>query len=141
MKNKKGHSDSLEFLMTYGWAILVVIVAIGLLAYFGVLSPELFSNSYFNSSGVADMCNMKNESVNKLICVAQYYDDSNLSNMPNPCNVASNFYCNVFNKMDGFKCDKIILNDVNHALSIVTYDNRYCIFDMNFRKCLTLESD
>lgn len=33
---------SMEFLMTYGWAILVVIAAIGTLAYFGVLSPDKF---------------------------------------------------------------------------------------------------
>src|SRR3989338_553172 len=33
---------ALEFLMTYGWAILVVLVAIGALAYFGVLSPDRF---------------------------------------------------------------------------------------------------
>ena len=33
---------ALEFLMTYGWAILVVIAAIGVLAYFGVLSPDQF---------------------------------------------------------------------------------------------------
>ncbi len=33
---------ALEFLMTYGWAILVVLVAISALAYFGVLSPENF---------------------------------------------------------------------------------------------------
>jgi len=30
----------LEFLMTYGWAILVVFVVIGTLAYFGVLNPS-----------------------------------------------------------------------------------------------------
>ena len=30
----------MEFLMTYGWAILVVLVVIGALAYFGVLSPS-----------------------------------------------------------------------------------------------------
>src|SRR3989338_5732435 len=29
----------MEFLMTYGWAILVVLVVIGALSYFGVLSP------------------------------------------------------------------------------------------------------
>lgn len=29
----------MEFLMTYGWAILVVLVAISALAYFGVLDP------------------------------------------------------------------------------------------------------
>ena len=32
----------MEFLMTYGWAILVVLVAIGALAYFGVLNPGRF---------------------------------------------------------------------------------------------------
>ena len=30
---------AMEFLMTYGWAILVVLVVIGALSYFGVLSP------------------------------------------------------------------------------------------------------
>ncbi len=33
---------ALEFLMTYGWAILVVLAAIGALAYFGVLKPDAF---------------------------------------------------------------------------------------------------
>jgi hypothetical protein len=33
---------SMEFLMTYGWAILVVLAAIATLAYFGVLSPDRF---------------------------------------------------------------------------------------------------
>ena len=36
---KKGQA-AMEFLMTYGWAIIVVLVAIGALAYFGVLSPN-----------------------------------------------------------------------------------------------------
>ena len=35
---KKGQA-AMEFLMTYGWAILAAIVAIGVLAYFGVFSP------------------------------------------------------------------------------------------------------
>lgn len=38
---KKGQA-AMEFLMTYGWAILVVLAAIGALAYFGVLSPGTF---------------------------------------------------------------------------------------------------
>jgi hypothetical protein len=33
---------AMEFLMTYGWAILVVLVAVGALAYFGVLNPGRF---------------------------------------------------------------------------------------------------
>ena len=39
--SKKGQA-AMEFLMTYGWAILVVLVAIGALAYFGVLNPSRF---------------------------------------------------------------------------------------------------
>ena len=43
MFNKTQKSQAaLEFLMTYGWAILVVLVAVGALAYFGVLSPDKF---------------------------------------------------------------------------------------------------
>jgi len=38
---KRGQA-ALEFLMTYGWAILVVLAAIAALAYFGVLSPDRF---------------------------------------------------------------------------------------------------
>ena len=30
----------MDWLMTYGWAIMVVLIAIGSLAYFGVLSPD-----------------------------------------------------------------------------------------------------
>ncbi len=40
-KPKKSQA-AMEFLMTYGWAILVVLAAIAALAYFGVLSPEKF---------------------------------------------------------------------------------------------------
>lgn len=38
MENRKGQA-AMEFLMTYGWAILAAIIAIGVLAYFGVFSP------------------------------------------------------------------------------------------------------
>jgi len=40
--NKKGQA-ALEFLMTYGWAILAAIVVIGVLAYFGVFSPGRYA--------------------------------------------------------------------------------------------------
>jgi len=41
MVGKRGQA-AMEFLMTYGWAILVVLIAIGALAYFGVLNPDRF---------------------------------------------------------------------------------------------------
>jgi|SRR3989344_2963873 len=35
---KKGQA-AMEFLMTYGWAILAAVIAIGVLSYYGVFSP------------------------------------------------------------------------------------------------------
>ena len=39
---QKKAQAAMEFIMTYGWAILVVLAAVGALAYFGVLSPDRF---------------------------------------------------------------------------------------------------
>jgi hypothetical protein len=33
---------AMEFLMTYGWAILAAVIVIGVLAYFGVFSPSTY---------------------------------------------------------------------------------------------------
>ncbi|MEK6847353.1 MAG: hypothetical protein AABY16_04250 [Nanoarchaeota archaeon] len=44
MQQKRGQA-AMEFLMTYGWAILAAIVAIGVLAYFGVFSPGKLAGS------------------------------------------------------------------------------------------------
>ena len=41
MRNKRAQG-ALEFLMTYGWAFLVILIMIGALAYFGVLNPTKF---------------------------------------------------------------------------------------------------
>jgi len=37
---KRKAQAAMEFLLTYGWAILVVLVVLGALAYFGVLKPQ-----------------------------------------------------------------------------------------------------
>ena len=39
--DKKGQA-AMEFLMTYGWAILAAVIAVGVLAYYGVFSPDRF---------------------------------------------------------------------------------------------------
>ncbi|MCB9359485.1 YpfN family protein [Candidatus Woesearchaeota archaeon] len=39
--NKKSQA-AMEFLMTYGWALLVVLIAIAALAFFGLLNPSKF---------------------------------------------------------------------------------------------------
>jgi hypothetical protein len=44
---------ALEFIMTYGWAILVVLVLIGALAYMGVVNPKrLIPESCVFSTGI-----------------------------------------------------------------------------------------
>ena len=40
--NRKGQA-AMEFLMTYGWAILAAVIAIGVLAYFGVFTPGKYT--------------------------------------------------------------------------------------------------
>jgi hypothetical protein len=39
---KKRAQSALEFLTTYGWAFLVILIMIGALAYFGVLNPTRY---------------------------------------------------------------------------------------------------
>ena len=41
MQGKKVQA-ALEFLISYGWAIIVVLIIIGILAHFDVLSPDMF---------------------------------------------------------------------------------------------------
>ena len=53
-KESRKSQAAMEFLLTYGWAILVVLVAIGALSYFGVLSPDrLLPSKCILPSGIA----------------------------------------------------------------------------------------
>ncbi|USN45609.1 MAG: hypothetical protein H6502_00565 [Candidatus Woesearchaeota archaeon] len=53
--NKRGQA-ALEFLTTYGWAFLVILVMIGALSYFGILSPDRFTSERCNF-GTEVVCN------------------------------------------------------------------------------------
>mgnify|MGYP001619472072 FL=1 len=74
-KMDKKSQAALEFLMTYGWAILVVLVAIAALAYFGVLSPCKFVPS---SAG----CEKENTTTTP-ICYSESYP---VTPIPYTCN-------------------------------------------------------
>ncbi|MBC8495104.1 hypothetical protein H8D36_03050 [archaeon] len=56
---KKGQA-ALEFLTTYGWAFLVILVMIGALAYFGVLNPENFVSDSCSLGGAHYRCEEAN---------------------------------------------------------------------------------
>jgi len=55
MKMKKGQA-SIEYLTTYGWVFLIMIVGIGALAYYGFLSPSNFvpNRCWFGSQFVCE---------------------------------------------------------------------------------------
>jgi hypothetical protein len=59
-KMKKGQA-AMEFLMTYGWAILAAVIAIGVLAYFGVFSPGKYvtGNAIVNPPFYVNAYNIK----------------------------------------------------------------------------------
>jgi hypothetical protein len=68
--NKKGQA-AMEFLMTYGWAIVVVLAAIGALAYFGVLSPQkLLPDRTTFSAPVPNVDNAVVDRTNDIVAVA-----------------------------------------------------------------------
>ena len=48
MMNRKSQS-AMEYLMTYGWAILVVLIALGALFYLGVFNPKTPSTCNANA--------------------------------------------------------------------------------------------
>ena len=53
MNNKSGQTTS-EFLMTYGWVIIVLIVTTGSLFYFKVFSIDrIFPDKCFISAGIS----------------------------------------------------------------------------------------
>jgi uncharacterized protein (UPF0333 family) len=50
---KRKGQVAMEFIMTYGWAILAVLVAIGALTYFGVMNPsKYFPEKCIFASGI-----------------------------------------------------------------------------------------
>ncbi len=53
MVNKRAQA-SIEFLATYGWALLVVIVSVSALAYFGVFNFDIYKSDYCNFGSNVD---------------------------------------------------------------------------------------
>jgi hypothetical protein len=55
MKNKRGQA-AVEFIFTYGWAIMAITISIGALTYFNVLTPDRFVQKYCDFGSQFD-CN------------------------------------------------------------------------------------
>ena len=48
-KGKKKGQSAMEYLMTYGWALLVVMIVLGVLFYLGVFTPKTTSACTFDA--------------------------------------------------------------------------------------------
>ena len=108
--NKKGQA-ALEFLTTYGWAFLIILVMIGALAYFGVLDPSQFISQRCQVSaplscdgqnyvvkatspnvqlrvrnGLNEQLNITNMTV-KSDADSTYYSCTSFSSLPNPIKI------------------------------------------------------
>ncbi|MFT4261333.1 MAG: hypothetical protein ACMXX9_02790 [Candidatus Woesearchaeota archaeon] len=53
MKNKRGQV-AIEFLFTYGWAIMAITITLVTLLYFNVLTPERFVSQYCDMGSQID---------------------------------------------------------------------------------------
>ncbi len=141
MKNKKAELDIIEFLLTYGWAILIVLIAIGALAYFGVLSPEDFNNKFNPYQNLSDKCMAySNFHITQAYCVNDFFINNSLfEGSKYRCAEAAKFYCKVFNGMEGFECQEIDMLNIQHTINTLSFDNKYCIIDQEYLNCMTVK--
>ncbi len=54
-RTKRGQAG-LEYLVTYGWAILAIVIIAGVLWYFGIFNPSKFSEERQCGGGAAFQC-------------------------------------------------------------------------------------
>jgi len=115
MPNKKSQA-AMEFLMTYGWAILVVLVAVSALAYFGV-----FDSKYVWKL-LPKMCQLPTE----IHCAdfELYYDDSTLP----PSNILKLSLRN--NKGGAIRVDKIGVANVEQSSVVALSNGQANIFEV-----------
>lgn len=96
MFKKKKAQAAMEFLMTYGWAILVVLAAIGALAYFGVLSPDRFLSEKCTLPPGFACIDSKQQSPTQLLLVIQNSRGYDISGIVIQANgTSSNTSCTV----------------------------------------------
>lgn len=104
----KKAQGALEFLMTYGWAFLVILVMVGALAYFGILNPSKF---------LPDRCNFGAE----IMCKKGEYRISNSGNETIKVNLINQFGSSV--KIKSVKVDSDVTSLSAANCLDVTFDS------------------
>ena len=102
------------------------------------------------ANSVAFVCGSKYNDIDKFLCVVDFYiENYNYSitegthKSPTEtvmtggdCLDTSYFYCSVFNLIDGFECDIVHLNNIQHAVNVVSFSGQYCDLDMTYYQCV-----
>ncbi|MGB9703642.1 MAG: hypothetical protein ACPLXS_02950 [Candidatus Micrarchaeales archaeon] len=83
---------AMEYLMTYGWAILIIGLAIGVLYSLGLFNPSSIAPSYCVFSGGAFLCKPFSIDANGYLSLTL------TSNYPNPINVTQ-IACNAWGNL------------------------------------------
>ena len=120
---------AMEFLMTYGWAILVVLLAIAALAYFGVLNPgKYLPSSCTFPQGLGCVESMVDSTTNNVTLVIQNGMGQNLKSL----NISIGGDCNGWTEGDGTLTDgeKEIFN-INCGSTLVQ--------DSKFKEDITIQ--
>lgn len=139
MKSKKSQA-AMEFLMTYGWAILVALIVISALAYFGVLNPERFLLHSNEIKGLASDCDI-GDNLNVVLCLRNAFVYQYNVTIEPDCSDAVYFYSVAFSQFKDIRFTKVDLPELKHVIGIVSFDNKYCMLDIDYLDCVAVRNN
>ena len=154
---KKGQA-ALEFLTTYGWALMVVLVMVGAMAYYGVIRPHsllpdkclfgagigcsdyaAFSDDYGGANANTIQAQLLNSFGYTVTIMAVEVDCSGLTSDCTQCSEAGNEWCGLINDGTTWKSDKNksliisapLINDGDKPKAdvIITYRKSGSVYD------------
>jgi len=139
---KKGQA-AMEFLMTYGWAILVVLAAVGALAYFGVLdSSSLFPEKCdFGGQGLTCLDKPSIDASAETVTLAFKNNVGERVNITgvatsagDDCTLSQFELCDSISSCSAAGAAKVVANDANFILKVTCTED----LDGKFKSDFTL---
>lgn len=117
--------------MAYVLGILVVLIAVGALAYWGVLSPDKYFPLSQEYQEIADSCHAPSK-ISEVACINSKHDSLNLTD----CEDSAMYYVLAFRNL-GLKNQRVYTS--NHVFNIVYSDDFYCIVDGDYLQCISIK--
>jgi hypothetical protein len=83
---------AVEYLMTYGWAVLIILIVAGVLAYYGIFAPiAKGADCSIPQEMMARQINLTGSQVNTSVSCVRYTDPSDTCD------------CKIYNYINGWK--------------------------------------